>query len=830
MDKRLRMAIAGGGLLLIAAAALLWQADGLAAAQLGDTRRLVVVDLVTLRDASDGKRRSVFQRGARMTAEVRIKDRRDADDGVVGDPDYERRYAVGIWVKDPDDGVIYDGTGSAAEMREIGLAPSKRGSVRFEWNVPYDAPDGRYTFYASVRYADNPGRVVHRFAQAFGVNERPTYIYTSKRGIDFGDVARDETPTGSLIIARRNRDAGDLVWRVVDWPRDWLELLEPAIDPDNADQSVEVVNTGTLRFGVRGSALRGSFRDEVVVSSNAGELTFDVSANINRRARGALERVRVQPKALDAGQDLRVEFRVANEGDAAVDYRVMFAVQGPDGAIMYHSNRAGDDVVMRLAAGERSEALTFRWQVPYGAYGGEYRVGLELRNAHEFNTAAFDAIRVYDDEDAEMFKVREGARIGVSPGEWRFGAITQGDDAARAVFGISNRGSARDALRWEVVGAPDWVEILGASSGVGEGELAVGVRDGIAPGRYGGALEIASNGGTAVVALGLAVRAGPTATATTILRATSTATGTATAVPTIAATGTSTAMPTIAPRIAPMGMATVTATGTSAVTPTAVRTATVTGIAAATATATVVPTVTAAAVRTATQTGMIAPTDMSTVTPTVVSTGAVTAVPSETATVFRMATQTAMATPSETATVTPMAVRTAVATVAPPGTVVAVPSAAATGTAAVTSTGTAASSVRGRVALTSTPMPLATVVPTSTAMPPGETSAGTVMPGAALTGTVTPTATLTGVTSAVLRRESGSRVWGCGGGDGRPLAGLVVLGLMLAPAGVGRILTQRRKGARGVRGFGRNGVRFAWGVTQRRARGDVLGARGRGGK
>ena len=733
MDKRLRMAIAGGGLLLIAAAALLWQADGLAAAQLWDTRRLVVVDLVTLRDASDGKRRSVFQRGARMTAEVRIKDRRDSDDGVEGSPDYERWYAVGIWVKDPDDGVIYDGTGSAAEMREIGLAPSKRGSVRFEWNVPYDAPDGRYTLYASVRHADNPGRVVHRFAQAFGVNERPTYIYTSKRGIDFGDVARDETPTGSLIIARRNRDAGDLVWRVVDWPRDWLELLEPAVDPDNADQSIEVVNTGTLRFGVRGSALRGSFRDEVVVNSNAGELKFDVSANINRRARGTLERVRVQPKALDAGQDLRVEFRVANEGDAAVDYRVMFAVQGPDGAIMYHSNRAGDDVVMRLASGERSEALTFRWQVPYGAYGGEYRVGVELRNAHEFNTAAFDAIRVYDDDEAEIFKVREGARIGVSPSEWRFGAITQGDDAARAVFGISNRGSARDALRWEVVGAPDWVEILGASAGVGEGELAVGVRDGIAPGRYGGALEIASNGGTAVVALGLAVRAGPTATATTILRATSTATGTATVVRT----------------------ATVAPTETSTATPAVVRTATVTGIAAAT----------------------------STVTPTVVPTGMAAAVRSAAATVVR-ATTSAVVSTGMSASVR-STTSAAVSTGAPTGTATLTATAASTARARVA---VPTSTAMPMVALTSTPMPSAVVVPTSTVTPPAA-----VVPES----TVTPTATLTGVTSAVLRRESGSRAWGCGGGDGRPLAGLVVLGLMLAPAGVGRILTQRRGGAKG---------------------------------
>ena len=691
MGKRLRIVIAGGALLLLAAAALLWQADGLAAAQLADTRRLVVVDLVTLRDDADGKRRSIFQRGARMLVDVRIKDRRDADDGVEGSADYERRYAVAIWVKDPDDGVIYDGTGTAAAMREIALAPSKRGSVRFEWNVPYGAPDGRYILYASVRYADNPGRVIHRFAQAFGVNERQTYIYTSKRGIEFGDVVKDETPTGSLIIARRNRDAGDLLWRVVDWPSDWLDLLEPAVDPDNPDQSVEVVNTGTVRFGVRASALRGSFRDEVVVRSNAGDLRFDVSANINRRARGELERVRVQPRALDAGQDLRVEFRIANEGDATVDYRAVFTIQGPDGAIAYDSNRAGDDALMRLAAGERSELLTFRWQVPYGAYSGEYRVGVELRNAHEFNTAAFDVIRVYDDDDAEIFKVREGARLAVSPSEWRFGTITHGDDAERAVFNLSNRGSKKQALQWEVASIPDWAEIAGAPSGVGAGELAVGVKAGLAPGRYAGALEIASNGGTALAPLILAVRAGPTATATTIVRPSSTPTGTAVAMPTVAPTHTATA--------------------------TAVPTGT--------------PTVTA--------TAMVVPT--STVTPT--------------STAIARATSTAAVALAHTATAT------------------AVPASTVTPTSTLTPAPTAA--------LTSTPTPLPVVVAATS--PPAPT--------------LTPVATSAEVTSAVLRRETdGATSWGCSTGGGRPLAGLVVLGLMLAPAVGGRILTQRRKGAK----------------------------------
>ena len=704
MGKRLRIAIAGGALLLLTAAALLWHADGLAAAQPGDTRRLVVVDLVTLRDDADGKRRSIFQRGARMLVDVRIKDRRDADDGVEGSPDYERRYAVAIWVKAPDDGVIYDGTAAAA-MREIALAPSKRGSVRFEWNVPYGAPDGRYILYASVRYADDPGRVIHRFAQAFGVNERQTYIYTSKRAIEFGDVVKDETPTGSLIIARRNRDAGDLAWRVADWPSDWLDLLEPMVDPDNPEQSVEIVNTGTLRFGVRASALRGSFRDEVVVRSNAGDLRFDVSANINRRARGELERVRVQPKALDAGQDLRVEFRIANEGDATVDYRAMFTIQGPDGAIAYDSNRAGDDVLMRLAAGERSELLTFRWQAPYGAYGGEYRLGVELRNAHEFNTAAFDAIRVYDDDDAETFKVREGARLAVSPSEWRFGTITHGDDVERAVFNLSNRGSRKQALQWEVASVPDWVEIAGASSGVGAGELALSVRAGLAPGRYAGALEIASNGGTALAQLSLAVRAAPTATATTIVRPSSTPTGTAVAA------------------VAP------------------------------TSTVTVIPT--------------IAPTETSTVTPTVVPTN------------------TAIAT--QTPTVTPTSTPTARAT-------------ATTSTVALTHMSTA------------TALPTSKLTPTST-ITPAPTSASTPAPSSALTpmvvaatstATPTPVATSAGVTSAVLRRESdgasGSASWGCSASGGRPLAGLVVLGLMLAPAVGGRVrrrvLAQRSGGAK----------------------------------
>lgn len=727
MGKRLRIAIAGGALLLTAAAALLWQADGLAAAQLADTRRLVVVDLVTLRDDADGKRRSIFQRGARMLADVRIKDRRDADDGVEGSPDYERRYAVAIWAKAPDDGVIYDGTAAAA-MREIALAPSKRGSVRFEWNVPYGAPDGRYILYASVRYADNPGRVIHRFAQAFGVNERQTYIYTSKRGIEFGDVVKDETPTGSLIIARRNRDAGNLAWRVVDWPSDWLELLEPAVDPDNPDQSVEVVNTGTVRFGVRASALRGSFRDEVVVRSNAGDLRFDVSANINRRARGELERVRVQPRALDAGQDLRVEFRIANEGDAKVDYRVVFTVQGPDGAIAYDSNRAGEDVLMRLAAGERSELLTFRWQVPYGAYGGEYRVGVELRNAHEFNTAAFDAIRVYDDDNAEIFKVREGARLAVSPNEWRFGTITAGDDVERAVFNLSNRGSRKQALQWEVASIPDWAEIAGASSGVGAGELAVGVRAGLAPGRYAGALEIASNGGTALAPLSLSVRAGPTATATTIVRPSSTPTGTA-------VLPTSTVMPTIAP------------------------TGTVTGAVASTYTSTAVPTSTVAPAYTVTATATTVPTNTSTqivpVTPMITSTARAKT------TVALTHTSTATALPTPTLTPTPA------------------PTSAPTPTPTLTPTD----------ALTSTPTPLPVVADaTSTPAP-----------------TLTPVATSAEVTSAVLMRESdsasGSTSWGCSAGGGRPLAGLVVLGLMLAPAVGGRVrrrvLAQGRGGAKG---------------------------------
>lgn len=723
MGKRLRIAIAGGALVLTAAA-LLWQADGLAAAQLADTRRLVAVDLVTLRDNADGKRRSIFQRGARMLADVRIKDRRDADDGVEGSPDYERRYAVAIWAKDPDDGVIYDGTAAAA-MREIALAPSKRGSVRFEWNVPYGAPDGRYILYASVRYADDPGRVIHRFAQAFGVNERQTYIYTSKRGIEFGDVVKDETPTGSLIIARRNRDAGNLLWRVVDWPSDWLDLLEPAVDPDNPDQSVEVVNTGTVRFGVRASALRGSFRDEVVVRSNAGDLRFGVSANINRRARGDLERVRVQPRALDAGQDLRVEFRIANEGDATVDYRAMFTIQGPDGAIAYDSNRAGEDVLMRLAAGERSELLTFRWQVPYGAYGGEYRIGVELRNAHEFNTAAFDAIRVYDDDDAETFKVREGARLAVSPSEWRFGTITHGDDAAPAVFNLSNRGSRKQALQWEVASIPDWIEIAGASSGVGAGELAVGVRAGLAPGRYAGALEIASNGGTALAPLSLAVRAGPTATATTIVRPSSTPTGTAVVAPTHTSTVVSTSM----------------------VTPTA------------TQTPTVAPTKTATALPTST--------------PTITATATVT--PTNTATTAQTPTVTSTSTPTARATSTAMV--------------------------ALTHTSTAT------VLPTSKLTPKSTLTPTTTPTPtPEPTSALPVVADATSppAPTLTPTATSAAVTSAVLRREadgaSGSTAWGCSAGGGRPLAGLVVLGLMLAPAVGGRVrrrvLTQRRKGAK----------------------------------
>ena len=535
--------------LALAALFAIQSGDAHAAAP-AQSQRLVIVDLVTLKDDSTGRRRSGYAPGATLRAEVRVRDRRESRYFPKDTPGHYADYLVAIAVKDPDGNIIYDAALSPDDMRALRLAPARRGDVTFLWTIPYAAPEGKYILTASVRNAAQPARAVHKFAHNFGVRPDDAYIFTSDRRISFGDVEADETPVGGVIIAPRNRAAGPLTWRVTDWPQDWLDLLQPPLDPANPDQSIEITNTGQVRFQVRPDALRGNYRGEAIVATNAGDLTIQLYADINRRAAGRIERFRVRPRAAIApGDEMRAEFRVRNTGDTTLRYRAVFLIYAPSGALIYDSNRAGEDILLTLAPDERADDLTFAWQVPYGSPPGEYALEAELRAAHDYELPAFDAIRI-NSEDAETFKVLKGARISISPQSWKFPQMTEGyADPPQATFALTNVG--KRGLTWQIAAIPAWLAPVGATSGASDqAEITLRVKEDTPQGRYSDNLHIASNGGDARIPLSIIILPAPTPTPTTIIRPS------ATPMPAPTATPSPTPMPTYTPIPTPTHTAT----------------------------------------------------------------------------------------------------------------------------------------------------------------------------------------------------------------------------------------------------------------------------------
>lgn len=586
----LGIALLALALLLALAAALAIQSGVAHAAAPAQSQRLVIVDLVTLKDDSSGRRRSGYAPGATLRAEVRVRDRRESRYFPKDTPGHYADYLVAIAVKDPDDNIIYDAALSPADMRPLRLAPARRGDVAFLWTIPYAAPEGKYILTASVRRAAQPARAVHKFAHNFGVRPDDAYIFTSDRRISFGDVEADETPTGGVIIAPRNRAAGPLTWRVTDWPRDWLDLLHPPLNPANPDQSIEITNTGQLRFQVRPDALRGNYRGEAIVATNAGDLKIQLYADINRRAGGRIERFRVRPRAAIApGDEIRAEFRVRNTGDTTLRYRAVFLIYAPSGALLYDSNRAGEDILITLAPDQRADDLAFVWQVPFGSPPGEYALEAELRAAHDYELPAFDAVRL-NSEDAETFKVLSGPRLSVSPTSWKFPQTTEGyADPPQATFALTNVG--KRGLTWQIAAIPAWLAPVGATSATSDqSTLTLRVKDNIPQGRYSDALHIASNGGDARIPLSIIILPAPTPTPTTIIRPSATPTHTPTPAPTATPTPTHTATHTPTSTATPSPTPTDTPTSAPTNTPTTTNTPTPTHTSAPTSTATPSPT------------------------------------------------------------------------------------------------------------------------------------------------------------------------------------------------------------------------------------------------
>ena len=493
--------------------------------------------------------RSSFDRGERIKAELELKDLREADDFDIDDPDYLAEYTLNFKVSSLRAGTIVDSRDDPANLTASTLEPGEKSETAVTWNVPYDFPAGQYTFRVEIRPADDPNRIEHYLQREFRVNDGSDYVHLSHRRIDFGNIDDEETPRSDLIvIAPINRQAGDLKWRVTEWPTEWLNLVEPPPDPQDPSRSVEVTNNGYIILQVDNKVLFGNFADEdVVITANADEYVVKVSGRINRHASGDIDSFNINtPRRLDAGETVSIRYRIDNNGRTDVQYRVTFTIVSPTNAIIYDSSTTGDDPIIEVPDGDTSGNLEFLWQVPFGAVDGNYRVGIELRDANDFGSSPFDSIDAAG-SDAAVFKVLEGANIRVSPAQFQYGSVfEQTSQSPETSFSVTNIG--RLTLKWEVQSVPDWMELVSPIGPVtGDGDVTLRVRGSLQPGSYSDDMVIVSNGGTATVRLGINIRSGPARSPTPSASPTPQATNTPTAGPTDTPAPTATAEPTATP-------------------------------------------------------------------------------------------------------------------------------------------------------------------------------------------------------------------------------------------------------------------------------------------
>ena len=499
------------GLLAAAAGALVTAATTQAAPSSQSGGLQVRIQRITMISDFEDTIRSSFDRGARINGELELKDLRDPDDFNIDDPDYLAEYTLNFMVNSLRAGTIVDSRDDPANLTAVTLEPGEKSEVTVTWNVPYDFPAGQYTFRVEIRPADDPNRIEHYQRREFRVNDGSAYVLISDRRINFGNINDEEAPrTDLIVIAPINRQAGDLKWRVTEWPTEWLNLVEPQPDPQDPSRSIEVTNNGYIILQVSKRVLFGNFTDEnVVITANADEYVVKVSGRINRHASGDIDSFNINtPRRLDAGETVSIRYRIDNNGRTDVQYRATFTIVSPTNAIIYDSSTTGDDPIIEVPDGDTSGNLEFLWQVPFGAVAGNYRVGIELRDANDFGSSPFDSIDAAG-SDAAIFKVLEGANIRVSPAEFQFGSVLeQTTQRPETSFSVTNIG--RLTLEWEVQSVPDWMELVSPTGPVtGDGDVTLRVRGSLQPGSYSDDMVIESNGGTATVRLGINIRSGP---------------------------------------------------------------------------------------------------------------------------------------------------------------------------------------------------------------------------------------------------------------------------------------------------------------------------------
>ena len=106
----------------------------------------VRIQRITLISDFEDTIRSTFDRGARINAELELKDLRDPDKIDIDDPEYDAEYTLSFSVNSLRAGTVLQGRDDPSNLTTITLEAGEEGTATITWNVPYGFPAGRIQF------------------------------------------------------------------------------------------------------------------------------------------------------------------------------------------------------------------------------------------------------------------------------------------------------------------------------------------------------------------------------------------------------------------------------------------------------------------------------------------------------------------------------------------------------------------------------------------------------------------------------------------------------------------------------------------------------------
>ena len=308
---------------------------------------LILLTDIEVMDTKD-KIRDLFEPAEPVIIEVEIADARFFVNVSDDDPNINQDYLVVLNVVGPRDIPLYDSL-EEGESIQISSLPEERQVVVFRWKIPLIARRGGYDVFISIRMLDDPTTVIDEMDDGFFVDVTAE-LFVSKSLVDFGKVVEDETPSQNIIVT--NSGDGILVWKIVEYPDDWLDLLSPPLNQTQID-------TGRITLEVSQAALLVEFEGELVIESNAGDRDVTIIASVDRNPDGNFTRIRPQDDSVKPGAQLDFVFRIENDGDVDIDYRATFFILGPSNSVIYNSNSAGEDLQIHVQSKEESDRTTF---------------------------------------------------------------------------------------------------------------------------------------------------------------------------------------------------------------------------------------------------------------------------------------------------------------------------------------------------------------------------------------------------------------------------------------------------------------------------------------